>query len=153
MHLSNELSCEAGSFSLCHNPHRFLEPEILKLYFPTLEPWVAWSVSLPSFSSWFICTQMCNLQPPPRPPGPPAAALLCILSASPTSLNKCFFFNSLVVRLPYSSIFWQVWLFFVFKFVVLLLVAQIGKIYLPTPPSCPEVQYLHFLRILFTIET
>ena len=26
--------------------------------FPALEPWVAWSVSLPSCSSWFICTQM-----------------------------------------------------------------------------------------------
>ena len=36
----------------------------------------------------------------PRQPGflsPPA----------PTGLDECFFFNSLVVRLPYSSIFWQ----------------------------------------------
>ena len=33
----------------------------------------------------------------------------------PTSLNECVFFNSLVVRLPYSSIFCQFWLFFVFK--------------------------------------
>ena len=27
----------------------------------------------------------------------------------PASLDKCFFFNSLVVRLPYSLIFWQFW--------------------------------------------
>ena len=33
------------------------------------------------------------------------------ISTLPTSLNKCFFFNSLVVGLPYSSIFWHFWLF------------------------------------------
>ena len=42
-------------------------------------------------------------------------------SAPPTSLDECFFFNSLDVGLPYSSIFWQFWLCFVFKFVVPLL--------------------------------
>ena len=41
---------------------------------------------------------------------------------SPTGLDECFFFNFLVVRHPYSSIFCQFWLFFVFKFVVLLVV-------------------------------
>ena len=55
-------------------------------------------------------------------------------------LDECFFFNSLVVRLPHSSIFWQFWLFFVFKFVVvLLLVVWGGKVYPPMPPSWPEV--------------
>ena len=53
--------------------------------------------------------------------GPPAAALPQVLSARmpisapPTGLGECFFFISLVVRLPYSSIFCQFWLFFVFK--------------------------------------
>ena len=42
------------------------------------------------------------------------------ISTPPTSLDECFFFNSLVVRLPYSTIFWQFWLVFVFKFVVVL---------------------------------
>ena len=37
------------------------------------------------------------------------------ISAPPTGLDECFFFNSLVVGLPYSSIFCQFWLFFVFK--------------------------------------
>ena len=63
---------------------------------------------------------------PPAPPatslqGSPAPALPWVLSARlpvsapPTALNECFFFNSLIVRIPYSSIFCQVWLFFVFK--------------------------------------
>ena len=29
----------------------------------------------------------------------------------PLLLDECFFFNSLVVQLPYSSIFWHFWLF------------------------------------------
>ena len=32
--LSNELSCELGSFSSHHNAHRFLQPEVLRLSFP-----------------------------------------------------------------------------------------------------------------------
>ena len=61
------------------------------------------------------------------------------VSNPPTSLDECFVFNSLVVGPPYSSIFWQFWLFFVLKFiVVLLLVVQGSKAYLPMPPSWPE---------------
>ena len=53
--------------------------------------------------------------------GPPAAALLRVLSAwlpisaPPTGLDECFLFISLVVGLPHSLIFCQFWLFFVFK--------------------------------------
>ena len=49
------------------------------------------------------------------PPSLPVTALLQFLStqlpvsAPPTSLDECFFFNSLVVGLPYSSIFCQFW--------------------------------------------
>ena len=78
--------------------------------------------------------------------GLPAATLPRVLSAQlhvsapPTSLDECFFFISLVVGLPYSSIFCQFWLFFGFKFVVLLLVVQGGgTVCLPTPSSWPEV--------------
>ena len=53
---SNRLSCETGSFSHCGNPHRFLQPEVLRLYFPALEPWVVLLVSLLSCSSWLIHT-------------------------------------------------------------------------------------------------
>ena len=63
-----------------------------------------------------------------------------LVSASPTGLGEYFFFNSLVVRLPYSSTFWKFWLIFVFKFVVvLLLVLWGGTVYLCMPPSWPEV--------------
>ena len=57
-------------------------------------------------------------------PSPLAAALPWVLStglpisAPPTGLDQCFFFNSLVVRLPYSLVLWQFWWIFVFKLVV-----------------------------------
>ena len=69
------------------------------------------------------------------------------ISTPPTGLDECFL-NSLVVGLPYSLIFWQFWLFFVFKLVViLLLVVQGSKEYLPMPLSWLEV-YLILLSIL-----
>ena len=95
----------------------------LRLYFPALEPWFAWSVLLPGCSSLFFCTQMWDRQSACHRlahPGPPAAALPQVLSAQlsistpPTGLDKCFFFNSLVVGLPCRLIFWQFWLFFLF---------------------------------------
>ena len=111
-----------------------------------LKPCVVQSVLLPKCFSWFICMQMWDLpvfQLPPHPLSPVATDFLCILSAPaacirpPTSLNEC---SDLGVGLPYSLIFWQVWLFFVFKFVVLLLVVKGSKLYLPMPPSWPEVK-------------
>ena len=63
------------------------------------------------------------------------------VSAPPTGLDECFFFKSLVVGLPYSLIFWQFSLFFVFKFVVLLVVRG-SKVNLPTLPSQLEVSHL-----------
>ena len=58
--------------------------------------------------------------PPPhwvRQPSPCRESFLPLLPVStpPTGLDECFFFISLVVRLPYSLIFCQFWLFFVFK--------------------------------------
>ena len=87
------------------------------------------------------------------PPTPPAAVLpespppRLPIPASPTSLDECSVFNFLVVGLPYCSIFWQFSLFFVFKFVVvLLLVVQGGKVYLylSMPPSWLEVSQMIF---------
>ena len=147
MGLSNELSCEAGSFSHHLNPHRFFRSEVLRLYFPTLEPWVAWSVSLPSCSSPFIRTQMWAHPLHQQPPCHESSLLWLPVSTPPTSLHECFFFISLVVRLLYSLIFCQFWLFFVFKFVVvLLLVVQGGTVCLPTPSSWPEILFC-FLRL------
>ena len=82
------------------------------------------------------------------PACPPAIALPQVLStwllvcAPPAGLDECFFFNSLVVGLPYRSIFWQFWLFFVFKFVdVLLLVCarrQRVSSYASILARCPQ---------------
>ena len=146
MGLSIKLSCESGSFS-CHlNPHRCFQSEVLRLYFPALDPWVETSVSLRSCFSQFIHMQMWDHllhQPPPfwvcqslscPPVVPPSLSThkcgttqstshclthqvlqpqpCCIpsapvlLSSPPTSLDEYSFFNTLVFRLPYSSIFW-----------------------------------------------
>ena len=48
------------------------------------------------------------------------------VSAHPISLDECFF-NSLVVWLPCSLIFWQLWLFFVFKLLVFLWLCEEAK--------------------------
>ena len=104
-----------------------------------MEPYVVWSVSLPNCTSWFICTRMWDhLVHQPLPCHTSSLSLLPI-SAPPTNLDECFFFNSLVVQFPYSLIFWQFWLVFVFKlFVILLLVVQDSEAYLPMPPCWPE---------------
>ena len=156
MGLSNELCCEAGSFSHCHlNPPRCPQPEVLRLYFPVLEPSVAQSVSLPSCSSWFIHTQMWDcLVHHPRPHLLWSSS--CCLATNPLcpccpGLDECFFFNSLVVGLPYSLIFWHLWLFFVFKFVVLLLVVRGSKVFLPMPPPWLEVPEFCFLNCLLLL--
>ena len=81
---------------------------------------------------WFLLVYPLSNVGPPSPQSaaslsPPAAASPQVLSAwlpvsAPlTRLGECFLFNSLVVGLPYSSIFCQFWLFFVFKFVIVLL--------------------------------
>ena len=116
MGLSNELSCEAGSFCCCRlNPHRCFQSEVLRLYFPMLQLWVAWSVSLPSCSSRVIRMQMwdgsvlllpsCFESSLPSCPTPPLLQVwMNVSSLSPWLLG-----------LPYSSIFCEFWLFFVFK--------------------------------------
>ena len=100
----------------------------LRLSFSALEPWVAWCVLLPSVPlGILIHTQMWDHRPLPCLLGPPVTTVPCVLSTPvacllpPTSLYECFFFNYVVVGLPYSLIFWQFWVFFVFKFVVVLL--------------------------------
>ena len=96
------------------------------LYFHVLEPWVARSASLPTIplglsmrecgaSGSASCSLACPVPQSTTSLGLPVAALLRVLSSPPSGLDECFFFISLVVGLPYSSIFCQFWLFFVFK--------------------------------------
>ena len=115
--------------SLLPQPLQVFSLSGLRLYFPKLEPWGCMVCFAPTL---FLPVYLHVNVGPPSPQsaallGLPATTLpqvlstqLCI-SAPPTSLDECFFFNFLAVRLPYSSIFWQFWLFFVFKFVVVLL--------------------------------
>ena len=126
--------------SPCHNAHRFLQLEVLRLYFSMLEPWVCLTPWL--FLPVYSCASV-------GPPSPPAAALPrssppCLpVSSPPTSPYECFFFNSLVGGLPYTLSFWQFGLFFCL-FLNLLLsffsLCEETKCYLPTPPSWPEFQ-------------
>ena len=108
------------------------------LALPVLQPPPCYTFSLPTCPSRFNCMRMWDCpvcQPSPRPLCQPLP-----ISAPPTGLDECFFFNSLVVRLPYSLIFCQFWLYFVFKFVVvLLLVVRGSTVCLPMPPPCLEV--------------
>ena len=82
-----------------------------------LEPWVEQSVSLLSCSSFLPVYLHANVGPPTRQLvlQPPPCRLSSLpqlpISAPPTSVNECFFFNSLVVGLPCSLVFWQFWLF------------------------------------------
>ena len=111
------------SLSLHCNPHSFPQSQALRLYFSLLEPWVVRSVLFPSWSLWFIHT---NVGLPSSPAATSPAQLLqlqpccksspprLLISAPPTGLDECFFFNCLVVRLPYNSVVWQFWLFCLF---------------------------------------
>ena len=133
MGLSNKLFCVTGSFSHNHNPHRFFSVRGFEALFPctgTLGCVVCLAPQL--FLLVYPHTNVGPLGPPCHMSSPPQLPI----SAPPSSLNECFFFNSFVVEFPYSLILYHFWLFFVFKFgVVLLLVVGGGKVYLPIPPS------------------
>ena len=74
--------------------------------------------------------------------------LHCVLSTPPICVDECFFFKSLVVRLPYSLIFWQLWLvlYFFRSVVILLMVLQGGEVNLPMPSSFQESS-IHIFKI------
>ena len=106
-----------------------------------------WGRSLSRYCSWFFSTMhergtTCSIAA--------TSASLChtmssppylSISTRPTHLDKYGFFKSLVVGLPYSSIFWQFWVFLVSTLVaILLVVAQEGETCLSIPLSWPQVK-------------
>ena len=164
MGLFNKPSYEAGSFSFGLNPQRFFQSGFEALFLHTgtlgctvcLTPQLFLLVylhrnvgphALPASSSPVLVLQL----PPCFESFPPWLPI----SSPPSGLDKCVFFNSLVVGLPFSSILWQFWLFFVLKFVILiLLVVQVGKVNLPMPPFWSEVHFSKFFvvkKILVTV--
>ena len=78
--------------------------------------------------------------------------MLCRLTSLVVLVD--FFFNSLVVGVPHSLIFWCFWLFIDFRLVViLLLVVRGSEGFPPTPPSWPElVPYLLNWKISLVVE-
>ena len=70
-------------------------------------------------------------------------ALLWVLTGLVVLVD--FFFNSLVVGVLYSLIFWRFWLLTDFRLVVILLLVVRGNGgFLPTPPSWPGVAAYYF---------
>ena len=103
-------------FLLLPRPPQVFSVRGLRLYFPGLEPWVGRSVSgstrccLPGQLQLCLpCSTICHLTGS-------ASRHLAMSPLHPSYRSGwVFFFISLVVRLPYSSIFCQFSLFFVFK--------------------------------------
>ena len=103
---SNELSCEAVSFSHHCNLHKFYSQRFWGFLF------LCWNPGLcglpcsqfvpPSLSSCKCGTASCHLTL--LLPCHVSSLPWLSISAPPTDLDECFFFNSLVVRLPYNSI-------------------------------------------------
>ena len=92
---------------------------------------------LPATTLWGAsCSLACPFPQSATSLGPPAANLPSVLStrlpvcAPPTSLDEGFFFISLVVGLPYSLIFCQFWLLFVFKLLSFWLCEEVQCVYL-----------------------
>ena len=97
-------------FSCLHNPHRFLQPEVLRLYFLALETLLARSISLPSCSSWFILTGIWDRLVHQPPPCHASSLTLLPIFTPPTGLDKCSFLNPWLsdfhkVRFSGSSMF------------------------------------------------
>ena len=141
MGLSNELSCEAGSFSCCRlNPTGVFNQRFEALFplagalgymvcfapLPFLPVYLCTNVGpqgLPATTLWGLLAAAWpalfhNLPPHSVRQSPPSreySPAELPISIPPTGRDECFLFMSLVVVLPYSSIFCQFWLFFVFK--------------------------------------
>ena len=88
----------SSSFLHCLDSRWFLQPKVMAPYLPGIGTWAGGSgVGLgllpPKISllNFYLLIQVCGTS-------------LFIVSAPPTSLDGCGFFNSVVVRLPFNSI-------------------------------------------------
>ena len=95
---------ETLSYS-CWKPglHSLSQSPVVPPGFSTGKCGTVWAISCCSISLAHLVCQ--------RPPCLNSSSCSLPISAPPTSLEEGFFFNSLVVRFPLSSIFWQFWLF------------------------------------------
>ena len=109
---SNDISCEAGNSSHRLNTHRCFQSEVwgfISLHWNPGLNGLSQCPVVPSSLSPHKCGITLSASHRLAHPGPPAADLPWVLSARlpisapPTGLDECFFFNFLVVRLSYSS--------------------------------------------------
>ena len=120
---------KSGSFFHCPHPHWFLHPEVMGIYSPhagTLSCviWLGAGIAhSQGITSIFYLPHvnvgaLMPILPPPLHTTPHLLAFPPYLHVStpPPHLDECGFFKSLVVGLPYSSIFWQFWMLFVLRF-------------------------------------
>ena len=114
------------------NPTVFYSQKLWGFIFLVLEPWAVWSglglgllasqVSFPVFiHHMWTWDHLFHWLPPPLPHHPLSSLPQLPVSSPPAHLDEYFFFKSLVVGLPHTSIFWQFWFFSVLKLVVILL--------------------------------
>ena len=102
MNLFNELSCEARGFPCCLNPHRFLQPEVLRLYFPALEPGLHDCLTPQLF---FLVCPHANVRLPTRPATASPALVLWLPPSSESSPpNSCQSPPLLLVWMDVSSL-------------------------------------------------
>ena len=92
--------------AVCLAPQLFLLVHLCTNVGPQDLPAAAWPAPFHNPPPcWVHQLSPCHESSPPRLP----------VSVPPTGLDECFFFISLVVGLPYNSIFCPFWLFYVFK--------------------------------------
>ena len=137
--LSNKLSCESGSFSHCHNPHRCFQSEVWGFISPCWSPGL-WGLSRSPVAPPSYLHENMGLHSlqSTASPGLPATALPALviqpLPCRESSLPGCPSPPLLPVWMNGSSLtpwmsdfhtvwFCQFWLFFVFKFGVALVLA------------------------------
>ena len=140
---SNGLSWEIGSFFHCRNPTDFMDRGYSQCWNPGLHSlsW-GWNCSFPSCSPQFLSTLECRtahsasrLAMHPLHPSCLSSPLL------PVWMNVSFWTHWLL-DFHTVQLFWQFWLIFVFRLVVILLmVVWGGEAYLSMPPSWPEVSF------------
>ena len=116
------------SRSFFHQPNLcwFLQPEVMGTYLPGIGTmdWGAWHVA------WIPCSQ--DIPPEHLSATRGCGTSLFHISTPPTSLDGCGFFNSVIVRLPFNSIYngseW--WLFYTLVVILMWLYKELSRVYL-----------------------
>ena len=115
--------------SAAPTPTGFYSLRLWGFIFSTLEPWVVITHPPVVPPDFYLHT---NVGPPSLSAATSHLSSLpqLPLSAPPTGMDECFFLNSSVVGLPYSSIFWQFWVFLYWLLSFFWLCKEVKHIYL-----------------------